>query len=309
MKFPTRTTLVLLAAFAAPLTLPAQTAAPAAQQKPLVAAQQQRVDLLRDEIKETDTRIESRLDVIIDTLKMITDSKDSQTKVARMKEDTGKKLMKTINYYDQKRAAIREELRMPKLRLTEEEKRGIVATFDARIDKRTEQILALNKSMPAHKDYERYKTTGNSWGTTRHRNEDYDQNRRMTSHDNKQRDAIVKQLDTGIARLERQSRTLKTQLAATTDPQQRAALSGELKKTDDLIAERRRQRLDTLKPSGSPARPVTLDEAVDLDQALQSGIDDLQRDFTTLFGRYNTLINELSTLHATEANLSAKSAN
>ena len=90
---------------------------------------------------------------------------------------------------------------------------------------------------------------------------------------------------------------------------QAAAMNALLAKTDDLIAERRRQRLDTLKPSGSPARPVTLDEAVDLDQALQSGIDDLQRDFTTLFGRYNTLINELSTLHATEANLSAKSAN
>lgn len=307
--FPTRTTLVLLAAFAAPLTLPAQTAAPAGPQNSLVAVQQQRVDLLRDEIKETDARIESRLDLIVDTLKMITDSKDSQTKVARMKEDTGKKLMKTINYYDQKRSAIREELRMPKLRLTEEEKRGIVATFDERIDKRTQQILALNKSMPAHKDYERYKTTSNYWGTTQHRNEDYDQNRRMTSHDNKQRDAIVKQLDTGIARLERQSRTLKTQLAATTDPQQRAVISGELKKTDDLIAERRKQRLDTLKPSDSPARAVTLGEAVDLDKALQSGIEDLRRDFTTLFGRYNTLINELSTLHATEANLAAKIAN
>jgi hypothetical protein len=307
--FPIRISLLLLAAFAAPLTLHAQTTAPASRQKPLVAVQQQRVDMLRDEIKETDARIESRLDGIIDALKMITDSKDSQTKVARMKEDTGKKLMKTINYYDQKRAAIREELRMPRLHLTEEEKRGIVATFDARIDKRTQQILALNKSMPAHKDYDRYKTTGNYWGTTQHRNEDYEQNRRMTSHDNKQRDAIVKQLDAGIARLDRQSRTLRTQLAATTDPQQRAAVSGELKKTDDLIAERRRQRLDTLKPSGSPAHTVTMDEAVDLDHALQGTIEDLQRDFTTLFGRYNTLINELSSLHATEANHASKAAN
>ena len=76
---------------------------------------QQRVDLLRDEIKQTDARIESRLDVIVDTLKSISDSKDSRTKVARMKEDTGKRLVQTIQYYDQKRASLKEELGNPRL--------------------------------------------------------------------------------------------------------------------------------------------------------------------------------------------------
>lgn len=60
------------------------------QLKSWIDIRQQRVDLLRDEVKQTDARIESRLDTIIDTLKSISDLKDSRTKVARMKEDTGK---------------------------------------------------------------------------------------------------------------------------------------------------------------------------------------------------------------------------
>lgn len=299
--------LVVLAAltFASPLR--AQTPAPNIEQlKSWIPIRQQRVDLLRDEVKQTDARIESRLDAILQTLTTISDSKDSRTKVARMKEDTGKRLMKTISYYDQKRAALKEELRNPRLHLTKEEKQKMIAVFDARIAKRTQQVLALNKSMPGHEDHERYKATGGGWyGTNYERNEEYEQNRRITSHSNTQRDAIVKQLDASIARLDRQSRTLKTQLSTATDSTQRKTLTEELAKTDALIAERRSQRVETLQPGGTAARTVALKEAMDLDKALQTAIEDLRRDFNTLFLRYNTLLNELSSLHATEAALAA----
>jgi hypothetical protein len=299
---------LIVAAFVPPLL--AQAPAPTAEQlKSWIAIRQQRVDLLRNEIKQIDSRLESRLDVIVDTLKTISDSKDSRTKVARMKEETGKRLKKTIDYYDQKRAALKEELRNPRLKLTDEEKRKMIAIFDERIEKRTQQIFALNKSMPTHEDHERYRTTGGGWwGTEYERNEEYDQNRRMTSHSNTQRDAIVKQLDASIARLDRQSRTLKTQLAATSDPLQRQALTEELAKTDAMIAERRQQRLDTLKPSGTATHTVALKEAMDMDKALQTSVNELRSEFTTLFQRYNTFLNELSTLHATEAALAAKTA-
>ena len=70
--------------------------------------------------------------------------------------------------------------------------------------------------MPTHEDYERYKRhrVERDWsGTDYERNEEFEQNRRMTSHSNTQRDAIVKQLDASIARLDRMGRTLKSQLA------------------------------------------------------------------------------------------------
>jgi hypothetical protein len=291
----------------APSLLPAQTAPTAEQLKSWIGIRQQRVDLLRDEIKQTDARIESRIDTIVGTLKAISDSKDSRTKVARMKEDTAQRLTKTISYYDQKRAALKEELRSPRLQLTDQEKRDMIAAFDARIEKRIQQILALHQSMPSHQDYQRYRATGNNgWGTTYERNEEYDQNVQMTAKTNTQRDAIVKQLDASIGRLDRQSRALKTQIATTSDPAQRKTLGDELAKTDTLIAERRQQRLETLSASRTVTHTVALKEAMDLDRALQTAINDLRSDLTTLFQRYNTYLQELSTLHAAEAALAAK---
>jgi hypothetical protein len=305
-----RLAIIVLASLACSPLLSAQTAAPSAEQlKSWLAVRQQRVDLLRDEVKQSDARIESRLDVIVNTLQSISDSKDSRTKVARMKEDTGKKLMKTIEYYDQKRRALQEELRNPRLQLTTEEKQKLIAAFDARIQKRTQQIIALNKSMPSHEDHERYTATGSGWyGTNYERNEAYDQNRRMTSHSNTQRDAILKQLDASIARLDRQSRTLKTQIDAAGDPVQRKTLNQELAKNDALIAERRQQKLEILKPASTGTQSVALKEALDMDKAMQTAINDLRRDFTTMFQRYNTLLNELSLLHATEAALAKAGA-
>ena len=118
---------------------------------------------MRDEIKQADERVVSRIDAIVQTLTSISDSKDSRTRVARMKEDTMKRLYNTMSYYDRKRAAMKEELRNPRLQLTVEEKQKVIAQFDARIEKRAQQIFALYKSMPSHKDYDRYTTVDYGW--------------------------------------------------------------------------------------------------------------------------------------------------
>src|SRR5436190_6939506 len=109
----------------------------------------------------------------------------------------------------------------------------------------------------------------------------------MTSHSYTLRDAIVKQLDASIARLDRLGRALRSQLEATTDPAQQKERAAEIAKNDALIAERRKQRLEVLQPSDKAQRGVALKEAMDLDQALKKAIDELRRDFTTLFARYN----------------------
>src|SRR5262249_36290652 len=154
------------------------------------------------------------------------------------------------------------------------------------IEKRTKQILALNQSMPASQDYERYRATSGGWyGTEYERNKDFEQNRRMTAHSDTQRDALVKQLDTSIARLDRMGRDLRAPLAATADPAQRQDRAAEIAKNDALIAERRRQKLEVLKPSDHAQRAVALKEAVSLDQAMKKTVEELRRDITTFFQR------------------------
>lgn len=304
MRFPLllRASALIATSLLAAVTLPAQPSRSPGQLYEWLGIRKERVTLLRTEVREQDAHIESRLDLIVETLAKITDSKDSRTKVARMKEDTGKKLLNTVTFYEQKRAALQEDLRKPRTYLTTAEKQQAIAGFDARIDKRINQILTLTKSMPAHEDYQRYKATGGGWwGTQYERNQDYEQNRRMTTHSNQQRDALTKQLDTSLARLDRHLRDLKTQAPA--GAEQQKLLRNEITRTESMIAERRRQKGDLYNPSDYAARSVSLKEAVDLDRTLQREIEYLRRDMTTLFARYNDLISELSFQHATEAAL------
>jgi len=263
---------------------------PTAQWETALVAREQRAKLLLDELKALDTRIEGRIDVIIDALRSIGDSKDSRTKVARMKEQTIEALKKNITYYQGKRATLQEELRRPTLRLTEEQKRKGIAVFDQRMEKRVAQILAVQKSLPAHKDYERYKATGSSWaGTTYALNEDHRQNQRVTSYTNSQRKEIEQGLRASIARLEQQNRTL----------QARKAPADELARNAALLAERRDQLKSALSPTVTPTKDIGKKEAEDLDKALQLAIAELRRDFTTLFARYSAYLQELAAVNQT----------
>jgi hypothetical protein len=267
---------------------------PVAQWQTALAAREQRADLLRDELKALDSRIEGRVDRIVDALRSIGDSKDSRTKVARMKEQTIEALKKNIGYYQTKRAALQEELRRPSLRLTDDQKRKGIGVFDARIEKRVAQILEVQKSLPAHKDYERYKVTGNDWtGPTYAVNEDFRQNQRVTSHTNSQRKEIEEGLRRSIARLEQQNRALKTQNAP---PE-------EIAKNDALLVERRKQLASSLTPGSAATRSIGQKEAIDLDKALQTAVAELRNDFTTLFARYSALLQELSAVNQTRGAL------
>jgi hypothetical protein len=277
---------------AAPTPPPANTA----QWEAALAAREQRANLLRDEIKALDSRMESRVKSLVDALKAIGDSKDSRTKVARMKEKTIEALKKSILYYQNKRATLIEEMRRPTMKLTEEQKKKGIAVFDARMEKRVAQILELQKSLPTEKDYARYTATGsNWWGTEYVMNEDYKQNLRVTSITNTQRREIEAGLRKSIERLENQNRILRANKGS----------AEEIAKNDVLINERRSQLKVALAPVETPTRQIGGKEAADLDKALQTAVGDLRRDFNTLFARYNALIQELSAANATRDAIAA----
>lgn len=285
-----------------PLLLALSMTAPAATQPTAPAAslaevRQQRADLLRDEIKSLDTRIESRLATIIGGLAQITDSKDSRTKVARLKEDTAKALGQNVTNYQRRRAALLEELRRPTLQITAEQKRQIIAALDARIEKRVAQILELQKSFPTHKDYDRYEVTGSrDWGTEYKVNDDFRQNQRVTAHTDQMRDKVIASLRQSITRLEQQNRTL----AAT------PGMEKERAQNDAMLAERRKQLKDAVE--NKPAvvqRAVSQKEAQGLDQALRQATEELRREFTTLFARYNVYLPALAEANAARAQAAA----
>jgi hypothetical protein len=269
-------------------------------------AREKRADLMLDELRASDDRIEATIDRVLEALRLIGDSKDSRTKVARLKEQTIDGLQKNLAYYQQKRAALQEEMRRPTLHLSAEDKQRAIAKFDARIEKRVQQVLALSKSLPTHKDYERYKAVDSGWyGTNYAPNEDHKQNQRLTAHTNSQREEIVKELQRSIERTDRQTRTLQTQLAAATSGPHRKMLQDEIVKNQNLTKARRAQLAEALTAQGTVTRPVSNKEAQDLDMALRRTIDSLRREFTTLFQRYSSYLTERSNVNAAKAALDA----
>ena len=299
----------LLLALLPAAALTAQAASPDTNVlKAQIDARDKRADLLLDEIRSADSRIEDRIDELLRVLRSVGDSKDSRTKVARMKEQTIDALQKNLQYFDQRRASLLQELRNPRVNLTEDEKRRAITKFDERIDKRVRQILDLGKSLPTHKDYEQYKSVGSAWyGATLIENEDYKQNKRLTAHTNTQRDEIIKELRRSIDRLDRQSRTLHTQIQAATTDAQRKALADEIARNDSLAKTRHAQLVETLTPSETPTRPISGKEAQDLDATLRKSIEDLQREFTSLFQRYFSYVTERSAVNTAKAALEAGS--
>ena len=299
--------------FAATLTkaFAAQFAPPqVAQWESMLAAREQRASLFRDELKALDARIEARVDSLVHALRSIGDSKDSRTKVARMKEQNIDALQRNTEYYRYKRAALQAELRRPTINLTEEQKRRGIAVFDAHIEKRVAQILQIQKSLPTHKDYARYTATGSTWnGTTYSLNQDHIQNQQLTAVTNRQRREIEEGLRKSIERLEQNNRGLQAQMNASPYAANAKEIAKEIAKNDALITERRKQVATALMPAETSTRAVGLKEAMDLDKALNTAIAELRRDFNTLFGRYNALIPELSAINATRAAIAAAKAN
>ena len=287
--------------------VPTPTTPNAAALRQQLTAQENRVKLLRDELRAQDKRIEDRIDHIIEGLRAIGDSKDTRSKVARMKRETIDRLQRNLEYFRQQRAALQEELRRPTWNLTAEEKQNAILKMDARIEKRVAQILALSQSLPSEKEYDRYKATGSTWaGTTYALNEDYRQNQRLTAQTDGQRNETLAALDRSIERLESQNRTLQSQLApSAASIQQTQTLKAEIAKNEGLIKARKAQRVEVLRPSDVATRQIGQKEAQTLDEALRKASEDLRRDFTALFSLYHTIIAERSAENTTRATLIA----
>lgn len=73
------------------------------------------------------------------------------------------------------------------------------------------------------------------------------QSRRLTSNS----DALLKQLDASIARLERIGQELHTPLAATTGAARQNERAADLAKNEARISERRRQKIEVVNSAGT----------------------------------------------------------
>lgn len=290
------------------LAAPAQVAPTVLQWETALKAREQRAGILLKSLQATDKRVESRLGNLVDALKVVTDSNDSRTKVARMQRATIDGLKKVIEAYNQRRAVIQEQIMRPASNLTDDQKRQIRRALDSRIEKRVAQIVELQKSLPTHQDYERFKVGEGGIGFVAPilKNEDWERNRRVT----RQTDAVRRQLladyQTSQARLETQERRLREQLRR----QQGAnpMLEEELQRVIEQIENRQVQLQEVLSDSGPEGLPVGRGEADVLSRAVELSVSGVRAELNLLFREYAECIAFLPQVNAASSQLAQAKA-
>ncbi len=293
-----------------PAVPPASPAAPATAPSPAqailkarLAGQAQRASLLGSEIHNADLRIEARFDDLLTTLRAVSDSKDSHTKVTRMKEETIASLQQSISYYQQKRAWLEEEMVRPTFNLTQTQKQSISNDFEERIEKRVKQIVELYKSFPKHEEFERYKAVGHyRFGGVRYADsEDYRENLRLSSQTDTMRNKLIKDMQANIDRLNQENHTLAGMAGGASNPELREVYGDEQRKNDELRNVLKVDLDAIINGPGVPGHPISGHEAQALDKIIKHSVDALQGEFTLLFSRYADWLTAASAVNTLRA--------
>jgi hypothetical protein len=277
-----------------------------------IAEREERVTELRDDIRTLDTRVEKRVDRLVDILASSKDSNSSKITVVQTKQKTIEALRKTIKYYDEKRRAIRQMLE--KKSAIQEDLVEDAKKIDARIEKRVTQIMELTKSFTPGEELEKYdETTNSSWGwswTERRISDDWRQNRRDSNQTALEDKRVRESLKKSIEYLESRVVWLKGQLKQKDlSPESKSLFEDELSRNQSLVSIRQAQvdELDTPGSSGQPEpEAVSRDQAHDLARLLDDTGDDVRDDFYSIFTKYSELNQEREQVAKLQANLEAR---
>lgn len=276
-----------------------------------IAAREERFELLKKDLLAKDERLEKQVDAIIKRLSELTDSRDSRTKVANMKDHVIEGLVRNLWVFRQKRMAVFERMRRENI-VPKEELEKTLAAFDARINKRVGQIMEVAKSYPGHQDLEKYETYGTSYyDGYEHENvrisEDWKQNRRDDVSGRQARKDVLAQLDKAIENQQNRRVIIQNNLASKKiDEKEKTLQQEELGRIDAAIDHLRNQRRDLVVPDGGAGKEIGGDEAHEVEQMLEDARHDLSRDFADLMRLYSDLETERTRIYGLKNNLQAR---
>ena len=276
-----------------------------------IAQRQERINEIAQDMITLDKRVEKRIDLIVDMLKKSKDSKGSKVAIARTKEKAIEGLHKAINYYDQKRRGLREELRtdtaIPRELLEEDVKK-----FDDRVEKRIEQIITLTKSFTEHEDLKKYdehtrNELGWSW-TERRISEDWRQNNRDARHTKLEKKRQLEALEKSIASMKSRNAWLKKHIEGDdASEEEKELFKKDLARNEEVIMTRQYQ-IDRLLTTGDQpeTKELSRETAHEMVDAVADIAKDLRNDFFAIFGNYSKLNEEREQIAKLTKNLEAR---
>jgi len=276
-----------------------------------IAQREERFEVLRQDLRGLDDRVEKQIDHIVRTLSSLKDSNESKTRVAKLKGDVIQALVRTIGIYRQKRMEVFERMRKdpaaPQEMLEAELKK-----FDERIGKRADQVMEISRSFPGHQDLKKFESDGdsyyNSWYQESTRvSEDWKQNRRDANSGEVQRRELLQLINKSLETNQSRRAALADTLAKRKlSDRERTVQQAELGRLDATIDNLRMRRRDLALPGAGASRAIGRDEAHDAEQLLDDERADLARDFWDILRKFGELDREGTRIHALKDSLKAR---
>jgi len=276
-----------------------------------IAAREERFELLKKDLLDLDGRLEKQIDSIVKKLASLTDSNDSRTKVANMKDDVIEGLVRSIWIYRQKRVTVFERMRKENV-VPKEELEKTLNTFDAHINKRVSQVMELAKSFPGHQDIDKYESYGGSYYNGYYNedtriSEDWKQNRRDNVSGSQARKEVLEALDKALeTNQSRRASILEALKNRKLTDKEKTLQQEEMGRIDAAIDNLRTQRRELVVPEGGAGKEIGGDEAHEVKQMLEDARADLARDFSEIMRKYSDLETERTRIYGLKNNLQAR---
>jgi hypothetical protein len=273
-----------------------------------IAQREKRLGEWSKEIVVLDQRIESQVADLVKLIANLRDSKDSGTKVNRLKKDAIDGLQTGIERYTAKRREVTE-----KIRGGDGSALGDLDKFDDRILTRIDQIATLSKSMPTHQDVEKYESDGGTyWNGYYAENtrisDEWRQNRRETVVSDQERNEVIKTIQDGLDKIDRRRRELQeSQKNRQLTPDAKQLNARELGKIDAIEDHLSKQLRDITTSTGTGGgKSLGSDQATDIIHMVEDARSDIREDVSSLFNKYDQFMKGRAYLDSLKENLVAR---
>ena len=278
----------------------------------LIAAREKRATELANDMLAIDKRTEARVEAILQSLEGVTDSRDTRAKVAEVKRLAMVSLRKCTKHYEADRKATGAEIAKVNPRVSRKELFDDLGRFDARIEKRLDQVIRLTSSLQQPEDYERWSYKHESGlgkagqlGDTQDPN--FYQNRRTSKLTGKMRKHLEAEFREGIARMERENKALRNkQISPNVSAEYRAILEEEILANQDRIDAFKAKIAKVTAPEKVETTPIDRDQHDALEDLVRDMAEDLERDCDAVFRTYRELNVERKTIKNLREQLEAQ---
>jgi outer membrane murein-binding lipoprotein Lpp len=230
-----------------------------------VEMQKDRVEMVVTKWKALDEQMERRIERVVETVVQSADSKDSGTKVLKIKADLFDGLLKQIEFLNRERGQRFSAMYRPSSWATKEGLAADVVWLNQRIEKRIDQALAVIASLPDVQDLPRPTTTTTTYSggyTYSSTDTEYQHKWQMQGQSKVLREKAVARLKAGVDRLRRGRMELERAFNAARTEEGRAFVK-EMIQLDDALVAKREGQIENALMNRSPGRKTLSKSSAD----------------------------------------------